>query len=607
MSTHDARAAARRARLLTVGMLLVAAVATVARVLLAYHTPVSPNTDANLDDMLLMDYANYLRAGKWVGPYGSDTLVKNAGYSLCLAAFNLLGMRYQLGFVLLLVIVCALAAQSLRPLVPSVPVRCSLYVILLYLPAFFSSYFFQRVYRNGLAIVFALLVFASFIGLYLRRQERLALLVPWSLLAGLSLGFFSIIQESAAWALPFVAACTLVTIVLVVTDGNRLRKTALANRRRRNQPEPTHMRRAVAQAVAPRVVVLLVPLVVYGAFVCAIRSINYSHYGVFVTNDKYQSEFARATANLTRIDVEYDDERVWVSNEALDKALEVSPTLRGMQDEIEQSWKIWQDVSTGFKVLDSSKEPQVLGDHPYWALRDAYREAGGYTSARETDRFWGAVADELDQAFDDGRLKKKDGLYLSATTQPLPWDDVAGWVASSIEALGRYAWGDYIDQTLICPLPATEVGTGSLADQLAARDLLGPNTLFAVKGELHEDAVSQEAQPWLQASNAVGKTVLLVGRMLLGASAIGLLVLLVHDVRTRSVEGLRTALILLALFLSALVLVFGTTWMISFLSANDSAVSASGNAFSYSGAVYALIGYAECVVLGRLMQIGAQR
>jgi hypothetical protein len=80
-----------------------------------------------------------------------------------------------------------------------------------------------------------------------------------------------------------------------------------------------------------------------------------------------------------------------------------------------------------------------------------------------------------------------------------------------------------------------------------------------------------------------------------------LVALLVRDVLTRSADGLRTGVILLALFLSALVLVFGASWMISFLSANDSAASAAGNAFSYVGAVYALLGYAECVVLGRLM------
>ncbi len=607
MSTQDVVADAKRRRLLTVFMLLVAALATVARVVLAYHTPVSPNTDADLDDMMLMNYANHLRAGEWVGPYGSHTLAKNVGYSLCLAGFRLLGMRYQLGFALLLVLACVVATRSLRPLVPSLPVRCSLYVILLYLPAFFSSYFFQRIYRNGLAIVFALLVFSSFIGVYLRRQERPRRLVPWALLAGLSLGFFSIIQESASWVLPFALVCTVVTIALAIADGRRLGQAARANRRRRHQPEPAHLRRAVGQAVAPKVAVLLVPLVTYAAFVGVVSGINYHQYGLFVLNDKYQGEFARATANLMRIDVEYEDDRVWVSNEALGKAYEVSPTLRGIRQDVDRYWKICQDISMGFGVLDPNKEPQVVGDHSYWALRSAYGECGGYRDGPATERFWGAVADEIDHAFAEGRLRKKEGLFLSATTQPLPWNKLVTWVTSSVGVMGTYAWGGFVEETMIRPLPHTEVGSGTLEAQLKMRDLLGPNTLFAVDGVLYEDESSQMAQPWLEASNAVGRTSLLVGRILLCASVLGLVVLLVRDVRTRSQDGLRTAIIVLALFLSAFVLVFGATWMISFLSANDSALSAAANAFSYCGAVYALLGFAECVVLGRLMQLVAER
>jgi hypothetical protein len=582
-------------------MLIVAAAATAFRIVLAYNTPISPSTDATVDDALLMNYANQLLAGKWVGPYGVYTLAKNVGYSLCLVAFHLLGIRYQLGFVLLLILSCIVAAQSLRPLVPSVPVRCALYVLLLYMPAFFTAYFFQRIYRNGLAIVFALLVFSAFIGLYLRRQERLPKLVPWSLLAGLSLGFFSIIQESASWALPFVLVSTVVTVALAVVDGNRLRKVAIANRRRRRQPLPSHMRRAVTQAVAPRIAVLLLPLVLSGAFVCAMSAINYARYGVFVLNDKYQGEFARATADLMSIDVGYEDERVWVSRDALDKALKASPTLRSMKKEINKHWDVWENISTGFGVLDSNDEPQILGDHSYWALRDAYAAHGGYKSATKTSAFWGKVANELERAFDKGTLTKKDGLFVSRTTQPMPWDRVVEWTMSSVQVMGRYAWGDLIDVTLIRPLPKTDVGTGTLKKQLKARDLLGPNTLFKVNGKLHKDEVSKTAQPWLRASNAVGQTTLLVSRILLCAAGVGLVALLVRDVLTRSADGLRTGVILLALFLSALVLVFGASWMISFLSANDSAASAAGNAFSYVGAVYALLGYAECVVLGRLM------
>lgn len=592
---------AKQERILTVLLLLLAAGATVARVVLAYKTPISPNTDADLDDMLLMNYANYLRAGEWVGSYGVHTLAKNVGYSLCMAAFRMLGIRYQLGFVLILVLVCLISVQALQPLVSSLAVRCSLYVVLLYLPVFFSAYFFQRVYRNGMAVVFALLVFASFVGVYLRRRKRLGALCAWALLAGASLGFFSIIQESAAWALPFVVVCTFVTMVLTVRDGARLRQKVLERRKRQRRPVPNHLRLSVARVVVPRLAVLVVPLAVFVGVTGGVKAINNAHYGVFLLNDKYEGEFARATADLMRIDVGYDDERVWVSNKALNEALKTSPTLRSMKKEVRKYWKICQEISTGFNVLDPAVEPQVVGDHSYWALRSAYFEHGGYTNAQETERFWGEVANELEQGFEAGTLARKDGLFLSATTQPLPWNRVAGWVSSSVEVMGRYAWGDLVEETLIRPLPYTDVGTGQLEAQLAARDLLGSNTLFKVNGELYADKTSQVAQPWLQADNALGKTLVLSQKVLVAVSAAGMVVLLVCDIRRRDVDGLRTGLILLGLVLSAFVLVFGATWMISFLSSNESAVAASSNAFSYCGAVYALLGLAECVVIGRLL------
>lgn len=568
----------------TVLMLLLAVIATVARVALAYKTPVAPNTDADLDDMLLMRYANWLRAGEWVGPYGVHTLAKNPGYAMLMAAFRVLGMRYQLGFALVLVVACVVAARSLRPLVPLLPVRCGLYVLLLYLPAFFTSVFFQRVYRNGAAVVFALVLFSAFVGVYLRRRERVAVLAPWVLLAGLSLGFFSIIQESASWALPFVAVCTLVMLGLTVWEKIR----------------PPKQEAVTVPRLLARLAVLVSPLLIYAGFTAALMAVNNSHYGVFLLNDKYEGEFARATANLMKIDVGYPDDRVWVPNEALDKALEASPTLASIRDEIQVYWKNCQDISMAFGVLDPAMGPQVVGDHSYWALRSAYYEHGGYADAQESERFWGAVASELEDAFAAGALAKKDGLYVSATTQPMPWDVLGRWVLSSVQVLGQFAWGDLVQQTIVSPLPSTELGVGSVDDQLDARDLLGPNTLFAVGGVLYEDQTSQVAQPWLVANNAVGQVVVVAQRTLLCASLVGAAILLVLDVRHRRRDGVRAGLVILGLFLSAFVLVFGATWMISFLSANESAVDAAGNAFAYCGSVYALIGLAECIVLGRL-------
>ena len=155
---------------------------------------------------------------------------------------------------------------------------------------------------------------------------------------------------------------------------------------------------------------------------------------------------------------------------------------------------------------------------------------------------------------------------------------------------------------VILPLPNTVVMDGQLDDQLAVRDLLGPNTLFKVDGRLYEDKASEVAQPWLVASNAVGGALAAVHVVLLPLAAVGLVVLAVWDVRERSRDGARTALVLAGLYLSSYVLVFGASWMISFISTQESALSAADPALSYCGALFALLGLAESVVLGRLAQ-----
>ena len=598
----------RKDRLGTVIAVCVACIATIIRVVLAYKTAVCPGTDAVLDDGLFIDHANAMRHGDWLGPYGEVTLAKNPGYSIVMAAFRLFGLRYQLGLVFLLVLACAVAAQSLRPLVPSRVIRLALYVALLYLPAFFTSLFFQRVYRNGVAAIFSLLLFSSFVGLYLRRKERLPLVLLWSLMSGLSLGLFSIIQESASWVLPFVGVCTLVMLALTIYDAARTRLT-----RKEDERVPQHLRTAqsakkrVLQTVA-RMVLLVCPVALYACTLTAIQGINANRYGVALLNDKYHGEFARATANIMSIDVGCGDQRVWVSSEALNEALKASPTLSKMEPQIREVWPTWESISADFGVLNPNDSPQVLGDHPYWALRSAYAAYGGYEgSAPDVEAYWGAVANELEDSFATGALRKKDGLYLSATTQPMPYQTIPAWVASSAGLMCQYAWGSVLWSSVIRPLPNTELMNGSLDAQMAARDLLGSNTLFTVDGKLFEDRTSEVAQPWLTINNVLGNATLVASKVILCMSIVGAVVLLILDVRTRNVDGARSALIIAGLCLSSFVLVFGASWMISFISSGETALSAANPALSYCGAVYVLVGFIECLVLGRIAQMVLDR
>lgn len=577
-----------------------ACVLTLARIALAYKLPVTPNTAAQFDDWLFIDHAFSFLSGAWMGAYGNNTLVKNPGFALALALFKGLGLRYQLGIILLHVLTCLLVARSLRPLVPSRAIRCALYVLLLYMPSLFTYVYFQRVYRNGIVIPLTLGLFACFVALYLRRQDKALRLVPWALCAGAFLGLFSVMQESASWALPFVLVCTLVTLILTLFDVRGQAKYA-----RQGATMPAALGKG---AVVAKVLVLLAPLAALVLTQVAVERINDRVYGVPIMNEKYGGSFARATGDLMRIDVGYADRHVWVSREALDRAYGVSPSLRQIEGQIDQAMTQWATDGLSARLLEGMEgqqtRGQVVGDLVYWALRDAYAAAGGYANAPQTEEFWAAVARELEAGFDAGTLAKKDGLYLSYTIEPLPKDGVVNWIKTTAGIMGSYAGATVMDEASIQPLDATVVGDGPMELQLQARELLGSNTLLGSGGKpVEDDVVTQRCGVWIEANRAV-YGVLRVVRLVLVVACVPLtLLLLVDDLRRRDRNGARTALVVAGFALSAFVLVFAASWMVAYtVESYGYGPEVARAAYSYCGGFHALLALVLCVVVGRSLQ-----
>ena len=107
------------------------------------------------------------------------------------------------------------------------------------------------------------------------------------------------------------------------------------------------------------------------------------------------------------IDAQNNHDTVWVARDALRMAFANSPKFAQIEKEVWDSWRHW----TG------SDEVELTGDIPYWALRDAYANAGGYRGPASTGQFWSDVANELNAAFASGALPKKQGLVISAPLQ----------------------------------------------------------------------------------------------------------------------------------------------------------------------------------------------
>ena len=543
-----------------VAVTVVAALATIVRVVLAAFTPIIPFMAEKVDDLLLVEYAQSMLDGNWLGAYNWLTLAKKPGYSLILWFTSVTGIPYQVFFIGIYVLGCYLFVRAVRPLVESYAIRCGMYVVLLYLPVLFARDIFQRVYRMGIVIPFVMLALTCYIALYLRRNERLRSLVPWSVVAALSLAVFYLIKEDSAWILPFVAT---VSVILAIYWLYALRK-------KRRSPK----------GVLGRYALLVLPLagMVCGSMI--VGRINYERYGTNTVCERYDSAFSDATSLLVSIDDPKADHNVWMPRSALDAALACSPTLRSIEPQIEESWDYWSGGGT-----------ELVGDLSFWSLLDAFGRTGKCVSGSATTEFWGKVASELKAAFDDGRLQRKPGFKISASTQPITVNDLGFLLRTA-----RYRTAMLF--TLRMAEVSYELGNGSLDLQQSVGNMT--HGCIALRtGREGEEAPNK----WALDADAL---ILRVQKVLARPMVLVMLLVVLYAVycatKGRQANARHALLISFGLVLNALVLVVAVTWFTVHLGDN-----AEWAAFMYCAGFYPLVAMASCLLAGVSLQDAVRR
>lgn len=368
-------------------MMAVAAILTIFRILLMARLPIWPLSSSG-DDMLLVRYADSLIKGTWIlENYNSSTLVKGISYSLFLAAGKFLGIPYFIGLALLYVGAAALFMLAIRPVVKKRPALYAGYLFLIYSPAGFDSDIIQRVYRMAIIPPAVVMVFALFLGLWYRKNWPVKKMLPWGVGAGAAISFFWYIREDSIWMLPFVS----MAIALLVIHS------FLYHRKH----------------IWKRIVLFFLPLCIFIVSSTAYSVMNYIHYGTFLINDRTQGAFAKLSGNLLKIDPEIDENipTAWIYKKALDEFAEISPQFRVIKDKMYEvdSWL----VNGEFK-----------GDMYQWAIRGAALDLGYYSDSQAVDQLYTQLNSELEQAFKEGKLSKKDAVYFSSQSKGIEYEEL---------------------------------------------------------------------------------------------------------------------------------------------------------------------------------------
>lgn len=393
---------------------IVLIILTFARLLLSLALPVQIFSDEVYDENMLYQSAENLKAFNWLGGYSKLTLAKGVSYPLFIAICNWLRIPYTLGLGLLNVGSALVFVSALRKRFTNTFALGAIYLLLLYAPMTYSNLIGLRSHRMAIVGFLVLVVFGCIIGLYFRKEESIKTMLPWSLAAGLSLGFFWFIREDSMWILPFIAVVLIVMAVCILRE-----KTTLL------------------QKVGKLIVTALPPLMLVGA-ILLVSLFNYMAYGVFVTNDRTSGEFGKTMGYLYSIKDDNAPSGVWVSYDALQQAMEVSPTLASIEPQIYQSYQAW----------GGSVAP-IRGDIVTWTLRDAVEMAGYFKDAVSFQNFFAQVNQELEQGFESGTLQKDDKFYFSSSSEGIEWAEMPEYISRTILDLGRISL--YRDTTVSLP------------------------------------------------------------------------------------------------------------------------------------------------------------
>lgn len=411
---------------------------TVFKLWLTRSQPVFAIGNASLDDRLVLELAQSLVRGEWLGSYNEGTLAKGAGYSLFIALAFYLGVPLGLAQQGLYALACALFSRALKPVGNSFT-QLLVYLTLLWNPMSYEAPTMGRIMRQHLVTPLGIMIFASLVALYLRRTETFKNQWPWIIMGGFATGIFWITREESVWILPSI-------LLLLGAIGFQGWKTS----------RPKYIALCLIGLSCAMTPSLWVSLK------------NHQHYGWFGTVEFKASEFKSAYGSLQRVKVGPELAQVPVSREARAAIYQVSPAFASL--------KPWLEREEWTNEGPTPADRQIKGGWFMWALRESVAHSGQAPDARSALAFYQILANEVNAASDAGLLParpRSDSLIppirandLSDITRTSLW--FADFVASftSFSAYPQLSVGDREELKLFHDLTGDRISSSIRAPEI---------------------------------------------------------------------------------------------------------------------------------------------
>lgn len=344
------------------------------KILIVQVQPTTAKYSMIYDDQLMVEQANSIVSGNWLGEYNSKTLTKGVFTPLFIALTYILNIPFLIGKEIFYGIACIVFVLIISKKIKSKIALICIYIIILINPVEYSVQL-CRVYRDGLYTSLILFLLAFLIGIFINRKKGIKKQIKYFIGLGISFGATYLCREETIWLLPVILIMSIATII------------------------PNYLNKKIFLYIIPIVITLLLTNVV-----CMI---NYKYYGVYTLNQYWGKAFQSAYGALLRIKPQEEKQRVPITRETMQRLYEVSPKFAELKVFLEgQEGDDWRDIGI---TIDG----EMTGGYVQWALMDAVESLGYYETATKAEKYYTELAEEINKLCDEGVIESRTQKIVS--------------------------------------------------------------------------------------------------------------------------------------------------------------------------------------------------
>lgn len=340
-------------------------------------------TQAQLDDLLMINYSDLFAHFVTGNVAMQDALVKDMGFPIILRVIKFFGVSYT-DMISLLWFFAALSTVALMRVLTGRKIFLRdvvIFAFVIFSPIAFDAVTGTRLYRNA-ALTPLYFVVLNMLAIFFAQpflKSRTSL--TFSIIFGLTFTLTYYIKEDGIWLLCCLVSVTAIALGKIFFSGEEIFK---------------------------RVAILLIPLMIFAGGTVAYKAVNKIFFGVYLINNRTDGELANFLKNVYKIQSDARTAKTWAPTDAIVKAFDASATLQAMpalREAVMHTHWFSGDIETN----------QIFGDFLGWVMFSALYDSGTCKNPVDQENFLRKVNAELTTAFETGRLQKDDRFQLIAS------------------------------------------------------------------------------------------------------------------------------------------------------------------------------------------------